>query len=109
MIKIDDICESGLKQHFKKDNNDLVNTIPDEMQVYYCREFIKDFLKPCSKGHSSYHFKHAVENFYNEYISNGAFITAAVMEGCEIKQFNLTSLNALVMLDYNNEYKELMK
>lgn len=100
MIKVNDVCSAGIKSSHLKDNSPV-----DAEEVNYCREYIKEFLKVDKRGgHSSYHFKHMVESHYNTYISNGAFIVAAIQEGCRIERFSLNSPNVRVYMAHKKRY-----
>ena len=55
----------------------------DEEQVKLCRQFIKsncEKLDEITDSAHSYRLKHRVEETYQTYISNGAFIQAAIEE-----------------------------
>ena len=58
--------------------------LPDVEEVKLCEKWIKKFCelqKGKSEIYSSYQFKHYVENYYDTYISNGAFIQAMFNQG----------------------------
>jgi hypothetical protein len=107
MIKQTDICSYGLKDSFIREHIQDISE-PDLEQVNKCREYIKQFLKYNRRGHSSYGLKHSVEAYYKTYISNGSFIMAALLEGCNIERFNLSSPNARIFLDYKKNYKKVL-
>jgi hypothetical protein len=56
---------------------------PDKDQVEACREVLRQCkkLKSVYRHMSSYKYKHIFERYLGFYISNGAFIQAAVDEG----------------------------
>lgn len=82
---------------------------PDERQIEICRTWLRLFAERTRsfRGrsvHSSYHWKHQVEDWTDrtkrqrEYISNGAFIEAALREGFEARRNGADSPNALFAL-----------
>jgi hypothetical protein len=75
---------------------------PIESEVKLCEKWIREFVTPrkaINTKHSSYGLKHAVERWTGEYVSNGAFIQAAVNLGYEYRKigpdayFNMTFLH----------------
>ncbi len=82
MISIDNVCSNGLK-HYYKDRPDLSSTPPNPEEVELCRDFLRTYCKPSTKGRGSYPMKHTVERVMGQYVSNGALIVAAIMEGYE--------------------------
>src|SRR5919199_5860204 len=62
------------------------------LEFLLCQEWLQQLIsvKTLNKKHSSYGYKHVVENWSNVYISNGAFIAAALAAGwhCEITNPN---------------------
>ena len=66
------------------------------LQVDLCQEVISRLPTRRSvdqKGHSSYRWKHIVEGKLREegrphYVSNGAFIAAALLQGLEVERLN---------------------
>jgi len=89
------ICSYGFKENAEKG---VIDINSDEIKI--CMEFIARYLKPDRRGHSSYHFKHAAEKQYNHYVTNGAFIVAAIRLGCRVERLGLSSLNARIYMDY---------
>lgn len=102
MIKKDDICSHGLVDYFERENPGKPLRPVDTREVDLCRQFIKENLKPHGKGWSSYHFKHAVERYYNYYIANGSFIMAALLEGIDMERLGLGP-NMLIKLTYKTK------
>lgn len=70
---------------------------PNPKEVTAARGWIKWFAEP-TKGirtrYSSYGLKHVVEEWSGHYVSNGAFIRAAELEGYRIKRASPESPNA---------------
>jgi hypothetical protein len=61
---------------------------PEQEQVELCKNWITKNCKPrktINHNHSSYGLKHDVERDVGEYISNGAFIRAAIELGYKYK------------------------
>lgn len=57
------------------------NGLPNAEQVLICEKWIKKYAQPWSKimrRETSYGLKHRAENWAKTYVSNGAFIQAAV-------------------------------
>lgn len=104
-IQKTDICSAGIKNYSEFKQADR-NSPPDMDQVSLCREFIKTYLKESKKTRSSYHFKHAVERIYNQYITNGAFIMAALEEGAGMVQLR-EGPNALIHLSYKDKASQV--
>ena len=54
---------------------------PSEIEI--CRQWLQLFAQPTARcgRRSSYGLKHDVEKWAGKYVSNGAFITAAIAEG----------------------------
>jgi hypothetical protein len=60
----------------------------DEKQVALCREWLRAFIRPRTRfnaEYSSYVLKHRVQAWADEYVSNGAFIVAAMREGYRVQ------------------------
>ncbi len=87
--------------------DDSLESFDGKRQIQLCEDWIKNF---CSKTHpnvgivkssSSYGFKHKVERYYRKekgfefenYVSNGAFIQAAINLKYELKRTDLNSPN----------------
>ena len=79
--------------------DDSLESDDGKRQIQLCEGWIKKF---CSKTHpdigivkrsSSYGFKHKVERYYKKYVSNGAFIQAAINLEYELKRTGLNSPN----------------
>ena len=70
---------------------------PQAEQIALCREWLSRFAEKTiaiRSRHSSYFYKHKVEQWAGEYISNGAFIVAAIAEGHRAKRVRPHSPNA---------------
>ena len=77
------ICTNGLVAAGADD------TPPLPAQVEVCRQWLSLFARPrktINVRRSSYGLKHAVEAWASGYVSNGAFIAAAVAEGYRVRQ-----------------------
>jgi hypothetical protein len=78
------ITEAGLRHCSESTYEDL----PDPKEVKLCEEWIKEFARPQEVENPrafSYSLKHIVENWANNYIANGAFIQAAILQGYKVK------------------------
>jgi len=80
--ELSEICKNGVKLFSPLENRSIG---PDPLQVDLCIEFIQKYLQPAKKLHrrSSYGWKHVVERWAETYITNGAFIMAALLEGID--------------------------
>lgn len=70
--------------------------IPDD-QVALCKDWIKEYITPLkalNKARSSYNLKHQVEDACGTYISNGAYIKAAIELGYKYERTREESKNA---------------
>lgn len=103
IVKINDVIANGLvcsrNQHLG-----LVNV--DENQVQLCRQFLADKAKSSrvNSQYTSYNFKHWVEKYFESqgkdvYVTNGAFIKAALLEGFRVVRSRVDGLNAQINLD----------
>ena len=70
-------------------------------EIECCRRWLREFAKPTKtiRPTSSYYYKHQVENWAarageSRYISNGAFIVAATIEGIRWERASDRSPNA---------------
>lgn len=65
------------------------------MQFLLCKEWLErcQVIKTINHRHSSYGYKHFVENWASRYISNGAFIAAAIALNIPMQPIHPTSLN----------------
>jgi hypothetical protein len=73
----------------------------DENEVTLSRKFIKERLKPSKiRSRSSYELKQNVEDAMGCYISNGAFITAALKEGAKVERYSPDNPDARIFLIY---------
>jgi len=95
-----EICSYGFIDYFRQayPGSEIISV--DKKQVNSCKKFIREYLRPARRGHTSYHFKHAVEEKFNCYISNGAFIIAALQCGCRVERVGLSNPNAYIHMDY---------
>lgn len=63
-------------------------------EVKLCKEWIKKCItkrKTINEEKGSYGLKHVVEKYYKTYISNGAFIKAAIEMGFDYRQNGLNA------------------
>ena len=101
---IKNICDNG----FTNNSAELLDPQHRivEKQVVICRRFINTFLEPATvfSRTNSYAWKHYVEKMSGEYISNGAFIMAAALEGIEILDYDL---NAVFKFKRTQPYRKL--
>jgi len=70
---------------------------PDRSQVDICRDWLRAFgekTKTIRPSWNSYGLKHVVERWKGTYVSNGAFVAAALLEGYDIAPNGYASLNA---------------
>jgi hypothetical protein len=77
------LTEMGFEQGNKYDP-------PNEDQVKLCIEWLKNRhgRRTVNTTYTSYHWKHSVEHWCGQYISNGAFIKACIDHGIPIKKIN---------------------
>jgi hypothetical protein len=93
---------------------------PNEKEIKLCMDWIKEMISPrktINTKYSSYYLKHKVEDWLakkpenngfkneNTYVSNGAFIQAAINLGYKYKQGCDCSLNA----NFNMSFKKIAK
>jgi hypothetical protein len=109
MITKDDICTAGLKMYFK--DHEFHDQPPDSDMVILCRRFIREWLTPapnCKRPISSYGLKHEVERWAGTYISNGAFIFAALLEGLKQEPTSRFTPNTwvYVKMKYNSYHEQ---
>jgi hypothetical protein len=75
------ISHEGLLSNTSGVNHDM----PSRIQVEACKQWLMKFAKkkhlPRGKRLNSYYLKHVVEDAIEQYVSNGAFIQAAVELG----------------------------
>jgi len=78
------------------------NSVIDDKEVSLCKEWIKKYITPrktINTKRGSYNLKGFVEKDKSTYISNGAFIKAAIELGYEYKEngqhayFNMSLIN----------------
>ncbi len=69
-------------------------------QVYLCRKWLRlqKQTKNVNKRHSSYGYKHIVEKWAGDYISNDAFIEAVKKENIKYEQIPTSPQNIWVAL-----------
>lgn len=66
----------------------------DKKQIELCKDWIQKWITPrktINDEKGSYGLKHVVERNTNTYISNGAFIKAAIDLGYKYKQYDLNA------------------
>jgi len=102
------ICSAGLKDYFEgTDNIDFITQKPDKKMVKLCRKFIREMMSPSKSAiNSSYHLKHEVERWSGVYITNGAFILAALLEGINQVPTSIHSPNTHIFAKKNYKYIE---
>jgi len=108
------VSANGIEPHgsSKEDPRD-----PEPEQVSACRAWLREFAAPTKtirRERSSYQYKHAVEDSARAlgvslYVSNGAFIVAAIAEGYRLERDDYSSQNALFALTLLRKTKELGK
>ena len=82
--------------------------LPTKREIELCEQWIKKFMIPTQtliKKSSSYNLKKKVEGYYERYISNGAFIRAAINCGYKI---GVTNINAWFNMN-QKRWKEYQK
>jgi len=101
--------------------DDSLESYDGKRQIQLCEDWIKKF---CSKTHpnigivkrrSSYGFKHKVERYYRKekgfefdnYVSNGAFIQAAINLQYEVKRTDLNSPNVYLNIVIINKKMDI--
>lgn len=85
LIKHPELTYNGIDRNknnprYKEQRVDLFRCL-DEIDK--CMEWLDNIYVPSSRKKdetNSYALKHYVENYYREYISNGAFVTAVMMK-----------------------------
>ncbi|MBO1352009.1 MAG: hypothetical protein EBE86_033685 [Hormoscilla sp. GUM202] len=95
--------ETDLKpSDFLKDADIYIPTI------ILCRQWLQDhqFRQTFNKAHSSYGYKHMVERRTNTYITNGAFIAAALTLDIPVKQCHPDSPNVYLPISEKSLTKE---
>lgn len=94
------LVPTELTEQLERCRHDLIRRIgypPNQLQVDLCRDWLRAFgekTKTIRPGWHSYGLKHVVERWQGTYISNGAFIAAALLEDYEIVPNGYGSLNA---------------
>lgn len=76
-------------------------------EIEKIREFVRENIKPrvtLNAKHTSYGLKHIVERLTHNYVSNGNFIAAMILEGYKYKQYP-RSLNCI----FNGDYKKIVE
>jgi hypothetical protein len=94
------ICADGIVDKLTDVNPSRRELDPHEVEL--ARRWIRLFATPTKtirRRYYSYGYKHAVERWteksgFNNYISNGAFIQAALLEGYRCAPIRSSSLNA---------------
>ncbi len=118
--QIPEITDFGL--YVKTEDNDLDDDPakkrkPSKESVDECRRWIRKWIdkrKSINTKHWSYHLKGLVEDYrledtYEDYISNGAFIQAAVDEGYDLQPCGPDSHNAYFNMSFVRMDKEVKK
>ncbi len=75
----------------------------DEKEIEICKRWISTFISPrttLNNQYSSYGMKHLVEDWAETYVSNGAFIAAAIDLGYRYKQGQAKSPNAVFNMSF---------
>ncbi len=74
---------------------------PPTREVVLCKEWLQQYAYPTKtfRPHSSYFLKHVVERWAGEYVSNGAFIQAALDLGYSIHRID-NSPNAVFNMSF---------
>ena len=68
--------------------SDSPDTLPDRHQIEHCEAWLREYAQPqqaINYSVFSYYLKHVVEKCQREYISNGAFIRAAMNLGYRVE------------------------
>lgn len=82
---------------------------PDFDQIETCRQWLRLYANRRQTFNDrafSYSLKHTVERRFDHYISNGAFIQAAILEGYSCRQIR-TSLNCLFNMSFPRKRSRL--
>jgi len=95
-LTLKDITAAGLPTR-RPDQQTGPRAAPDAGEVQLCRDWLKAYAEKTNTPRprsSSYGLKHVVETWAGTYVSNGAFIVAAMLEGYTITPSGPDSLNA---------------
>jgi len=100
-IKEGDVCGCGLIDGTKAQSYStakLLNERPKRKEINICFAWLNKVVrkKSFNTNISSYGLKHLVEEDRNTYVSNGAFIIAAIRSGFKIKQTWIRSPNIYI-------------
>ena len=82
----------------------------DEEAIKKCREFIREYCttrKTLNRKFSSYFLKHVCEKVIGDYVSNGDFIQAAILEGYRVEPIEDTfsgNINIRVKREVIDQY-----
>ena len=85
---------------------DTPGPLPDDKQVEMARTWLKEKairIASLNRASTSYGWKHVAERYAKSYISNGAFIHAAMLEGFKIKHIE-DSQNAYLNISKRSHY-----
>ena len=85
---------------------DTAGPLPNEKEVEMARTWLKEKairIVNLNKNSTSYGWKHVAERYAKSYISNGAFIHAAMLEGFKVKQIE-DSKNAYLNISKRSHY-----
>lgn len=94
------------KDDFDKEFSDEVAYLyQHKHEIQACINWLKTAQKrkTLNKDHSSYGMKHIVERKYRCYVSNGAFIVAAILSGFDIGRCRFDSANAHINISSKSD------
>lgn len=99
------------------DDDPVKKRKPSKENIDECRKWIGKWIderKSINKNRGSYKLKQLVEDYriedtHDDYISNGAFIQAAVDEGYKIQPFGPNSPNAYFNMSFVRIKKEIKR
>jgi len=94
---VNEITQGGLWDGYREHKHEDDALAPDPKEVEICRTWIREFChkrQSFNRRQSSYGMKQKVENGTKEYVSNGAFIQAAIEEGYEYRPDPFHPINA---------------
>ena len=94
-----------LTNEWRKRNPDYQRTAPEPEQIHLCKVWLQEFATVGKTYNAfSYGYKHVVERWAGKYVSNGAFIPAALECGFEIKPVDPLSPNANVKIKVSKKF-----
>ena len=103
MKNLPEIIENGFVTSPKRLGYVTDNMPPREDEIEICKEWLRKWAKPrktMNNDRSSYEIKHFIEHTDNKYVTNGAFIQAAIEEGYKVERIE-DSPNAIFNIDVN--------